>query len=294
MKTLLLTLLAAVAVTAQAATVTGAGATFPAPVYAKWAEGYQKATGNQINYQSIGSGGGIKQINNKTVMFGASDVAVSQEDLNKNGQIQFPMVKGGVVAVVNIPGVENNSLNLTSKQLADIFQGKIKNWREIDSRLPDLAVTIAARADSSGTTAVFTEYLASVSPEFKNTIGVGKSVKWQGTVVNGKGNAGVAAMVSQVKGTIGYVEYAFAKQNNLPVTKVNGVAASLDTFKSDQWPITAETFIIVYPTAETREAIKFFEWAYGQDQIALDIDYVPLSSATKAATRALWKKHGLQ
>lgn len=292
MKTLLLTLLAAFAVTAQAATVTGAGATFPAPVYSKWAAEYNKATGVQINYAAIGSGGGIKQINGKTVQFGASDEAVKQADLDKNGQIQFPTVMGGVVAVVNVPGVKTNELNLTSKQLADIFDGRIATWKQLDSKLPDTPITRITRADSSGTTSVFTHYLA------KNgfTAAPGKTVKWAGNnIAQGKGNAGVAAMVQQVSGSIGYVEYAYTKQNSLVTTKLDGVEASFDNFKSGKYTLTAETYIIVYPNDTAKEAIKFFDWAFSNgDTSAKDLDYVPLSSATKEAIRALWKKHGLQ
>lgn len=273
---------------AFAETVTGAGATFPAPIYSKWAAEYNKATGIQINYAAIGSGGGIKQINGKTVQFGASDEAVKQADLDKNGQIMFPTVMGGVVAVVNIPGVKTNDINLTSKQIADIYDERITNWKQIDSKLPDLAITRVARADSSGTTSVFTHYLA------KNgfTTAPGKTVKWIGkNIIQGKGNAGVAAMVMQVSGSIGYVEYAYTKQNSLKVTKLDGVEASFDNFKSGKYKLTAETYIIVYPDSSSKDAIKFFDWCYTNgDDMAKNLDYVPLSDEKKAAVRALWAK----
>ena len=284
MKKVLLTLLAAFAVTAQAGTITGAGATFPAPVYSKWAEEYKKVTGTQLNYQAIGSGGGIKQIDAKTVDFGATDDPRKAVDLEANKQVQFATVKGGVVAVVNLDGVTKNSLNLTSKQLADIFAGKYKTWKEVDAKLPAINITRVVRADSSGTTAVFTGYLASKSAEFKDTIGVGKSVKWgDGSVVSGKGNAGVAAMVAQVKGTIGYVEYAFAKQGNLVTTQLNGVSGGLENFANGKYELTAATYIIFYKEGAKKEAIKFWEWALANgDKLAQDLDYVPLTAKEKA------------
>jgi len=287
MKSIIAALAALFTLTSHAATI-GAGASFPAPVYFKWAAEYEKQTGKQINYQSIGSSGGIKQINSKTVDFGASDVAVKKEDLEKNGQVQFPTVMGGVVIVVNLPGVEKNQLNLTTDQVARLFSGDVKNWKEVDSSLPDMPVTIAHRSDGSGTTAIFTTYLADNSKEFK--LKPGKAVKWLGNAVGGKGNAGVAAMVQQVKGTIGYVEYAYAKQNDLTTTTLNGIAPSADTFKSGDWVITAQTFIIVYPDGKNTKAVyEFFEWCYNNDQIAEELDYVPLSDKTKNESRKLWK-----
>lgn len=289
MKKTILTLLTAIAVTAQAGTITGAGASFPAPVYFKWAEEYKKETGNQINYQSIGSSGGIKQINANTVDFGASDVAVKDKDLNERGQVQFPTVMGGVVIVVNLPGVEKNKLNLTTDQVGKLFAGKVSNWKDLDSSLPDLPVTIVHRADGSGTTAIFTTYLEKNAKSFH--LKAGKSVKWEGNAVGGKGNAGVSAMVNQIKGAVGYVEYAYAKQNDLTTTKLDGVVPSADTFKSGEWSITAETFIIVYPDSKNiKEVYKFFEWCYNNDKIAEDLDYVPLSEKTKNESRKLWNK----
>jgi phosphate transport system substrate-binding protein len=291
MNKLLAAMFATIALTANAFTITGAGASFPYPVYAKWAEQYKAETGNIVNYQSIGSSGGIKQIDRKTVDFGASDVARSQEELDKHGQVQFPMVMGGVVVVVNLPGVESNQLNLTLTQVADIFSSKITNWKDVQAGLPDRPISIVHRSDGSGTTAIFTGYLSAESADFKAKIGEGKAVKWQGNIVGGKGNAGVAAMVGQIKGAIGYVEYAYAKQNGLTTTKINGVEPSAEAFKSGEWTLTASTFIIVYPNGEkTQDVYKFFEWCYNNDAIAESLDYVALSAKVKAETRALWKK----
>lgn len=289
MKKIILTLLASVAVTAQAGTITGAGATFPAPVYAKWAEEYKKSTGTQLNYQAIGSGGGIKQIDAKTVDFGATDDPRKQADLEAKNQVQFATVKGGVVAVINLDGVTKNSLNLSAKQLADIFQGKYKTWKEVDATLPAINITRVVRADSSGTTAVFTGYLASKSSEFKDTVGVGKTVKWgDGSVTAGKGNAGVAAMVQQVKGSIGYVEYAYAKQGNLVTTRLNDVAGGLENFANGKYELTAATYVIFYKEGANKEALKFWEWAITNgDKLAQDLDYVPLTKAEKEASRKI-------
>ena len=289
MNKLLATLLASLAFVASAETITGAGASFPYPVYAKWAEAYRAETGNTVNYQSIGSSGGIKQIDKKTVDFGASDVARKQEELDKMGQIQFPMVMGGVVVVVNLPGVKSNELNLTITQVADIFSGTITNWKDVAAGLPDMPIAITHRSDGSGTTAIFTGYLSAASADFKAKIGEGKAVKWQGNTVGGKGNAGVAAMVGQIKGAIGYVEYAYAKQNGLVTTRIDGVEPSAKTFKSGKWTLTASTYIIVYPNGEkTQDVYKFFEWCYNNDAIAESLDYVALSDKVKAETRAIW------
>ena len=291
MNKLIAALIATLSLTAFAGNITGAGASFPYPVYAKWAEAYKAETGNTVNYQSIGSSGGIKQIDRKTVDFGASDVARSQEELDKMGQVQFPMVMGGVVVVVNLPGVESNQLNLTLTQVADIFSGTITNWKDVQAGLPDRPIAIVHRSDGSGTTAIFTGYLSAESADFKSKIGEGKAVKWQGNIVGGKGNAGVAAMVGQIKGAIGYVEYAYAKQNGLTTTKINGVEPSAAAFKSGEWTLTASTFIIVYPNGEkTQDVYKFFDWCYNNDAIAESLDYVALSAKVKAETRALWKK----
>lgn len=284
MKKLLAAVVATIALGANAFTITGAGASFPYPVYAKWAEAYRAETGNIVNYQSIGSSGGIKQINKKTVDFGASDVAVKDKDLKKYGQIQFPMVMGGVVLVVNLDGVKNNQINLTVNQVADIFEGKITNWKQLGQGLPDMLITVAVRADGSGTTGVFTQHLANASESFKKNVRVGKKVRFGGNTVGGKGNAGVAAMVAKVKGSIGYVEYAYAKQNGLTTTLLNGVAPSAEAFKSGDWVFTAETFLIVYPDgANTKNVAEFVAWAYRNDKYAEELDYVPLSDAKKAA-----------
>jgi phosphate transport system substrate-binding protein len=271
-------------ITASAATITGAGATFPAPVYAKWAEEYKKATGTQLNYQAIGSGGGIKQIDARTVNFGATDDPRKAEELTAQKQVQLATVKGGVVAVVNLEGVTKNSLNLSAQQMADIFAGKYKTWKEVDAKLPSTTITRVVRADSSGTTAVFTGYLAGKSANFKSTIGAGKSVKWgEGQVAAGKGNSGVAAMVKQIKGSIGYVEYAYAKQGDLVTTKLNGVAGGLENFVNGRYELTAATYVIFYQQGSNPEAIKFFEWALANgDRIAQDLDYVPLTKTEKA------------
>lgn len=277
----------AVTAVAQAGTITGAGATFPAPVYAKWAEAYKAQTGTQLNYQAIGSGGGIKQIDNKTVDFGATDDPRKAEELVAQKQVQFATVKGGVVAVVNLDGASKNSLNLSAQQMADIFQGKYKTWREVDAKLPATPITRVVRADSSGTTAVFTDYLASKSADFKNKIGAGKSVKWgEEQVAAGKGNAGVAAMVKQIKGSIGYVEYAFAKQGDLVTTKLNGVEGGLENFANGKYELTAPTYVIFYQAGANKEAVKFWEWAIANgDKVAQELDYVPLTRAEKAASQ---------
>jgi len=285
MKQLLAAVVATIALTANAFTITGAGASFPYPVYAKWAEAFKAETGNTVNYQSIGSSGGIKQIDAKTVDFGASDVARSQEDLDKMGQVQFPMVMGGVVLVVNLPGVSNNQINLSLDQVADVFRGKITNWKDLGQGLPDAPITLAVRADGSGTTGVFTQHLADHSTAFKSDIGIGKQVNWPDNKVGGKGNAGVAATVKQIKGTIGYVEYAYAKQNGLVTTQINGVKPSAEAFKNGDWILTADTFLIVYPNGEnTKHVAEFVAWCYNNDAMAEALDYVPLSDAKKAAS----------
>jgi len=291
MKKIIMALMATIALSANAFTITGAGASFPYPVYAKWAAEFQRKTGNTVNYQSIGSSGGIKQIDRKTVDFGASDVARPQEELDKMGQIQFPMVMGGVVLVVNLEGVTNNQIDLTITQVADIFLGKITNWKELGQGLPDMPITLAVRSDGSGTTGVFTQHLSNAAAEFKQDIGVGKAVKWKSNYVGGKGNAGVAATVKQVKGTIGYVEYAYAKQNSLTTTRVNGVESSADAFKSGKWILTADTFLIVYPDgANTKHVAEFVKYCYENDAMADALDYVPLSAEKKAATLKLLAK----
>lgn len=321
-------LLAAVSITAQAQTVSGAGATFPAPVYSKWAAEYNRETNIKINYQAVGSGAGIKQIGAKTVDFGATDDPLNEEDVRQNGYYQFPVVIGGVVPVVNLKGVEPGKLVLDGKTLANIYAGKITNWSDPAIKklnptlaLPDLTITVVVRADASGTTAVFTDYLSQVSPEFKKEIGSAKQISWKGgNYAAGKGNAGVAAFTQQLQGTIGYVEYAYVKQAKMTYVamldkkgksvhpddttfaqaaqsadwRVPGMAVNLNN--KDGWPITAATFVIVYKGSErSLPVIKFFDWAFSKgNQMALDLDYVPLPEKVQAQIRADWAKLALK
>ncbi len=311
---------------ANAGQITGAGATFPAPMYAKWAEAYKAQTGTALNYQGIGSGGGIKQIIAKTVDFGASDDPVPAADLEKNGLAQFPAVIGGVVPVVNVQGVASGQLKLNNDVLSDIFRGKVTKWNDsaIASvnpglKLPDTAITLVYRSDSSGTTAVFTDFLSQVSPPFKGVVGSGKTVNWP-SGVGGKGNAGVAANVTKIDGAVGYVEYAYAKQNKMTyVSLINrdgkAVKPSAESFVAaaakanwtgtpnfavnlnnqpgaNSWPITAATFILMHKKAEkpeqSAETLKFFNWALTKGQkMATELDYVPLpDNAVKAIVKS--------
>lgn len=275
-----------------AAEITGAGATFPFPVYAKWADAYKKETGIQINYQSIGSGAGIKQIQAKTVTFGASDMPLSQEDLDKSGLFQFPTVIGGNVLAVNIEGIKSGELNLDNTTLANIYLGKIKKWNDPaiarlnpDIKLPNTTIAVIRRSDGSGTTYIFTKYLSSVSEDWNKNVGAGVAVEWP-VGVGAKGNDGVAGNVAQTKNSIGYVEYAFAKQNKLAITKLNGIMPSKQSFQTNEWPITAPTYIIMYKNPQNVEnqkvAMGFFKWAFEKgDGIADELDYVPLSSEEK-------------
>jgi phosphate transport system substrate-binding protein len=318
---------ASAATSASAADISGAGATFPFPVYAKWAEAYYKETGNRMNYQSIGSSGGIRQIRARTVDFGATDAPLKAEDLQKGGFVQFPTVMGGVVPVFNVQGVNAGQLKLTGETLADIYAGRITKWNDAKIaqlnegvKLPDSTITPIYRSDGSGTTSVFTTYLSNVSDPWKSGPGMGTSVQWpigQG----GKGNEGVAALVKQVPNSIGYVEYAYAKQNNIPFAQLrnkNGkfVSPEAATFQAaaadadwnaapgygialtnqpgDQaWPITAPTFILVPKNPEkpeqVAEALKFFDWAFKNgDQMAVQLDYVPLPQNVKDMVRKTW------
>jgi phosphate transport system substrate-binding protein len=320
---------ASLATPAAAADITGAGATFPFPVYAKWAEAYKKETGNGLNYQSIGSGGGIKQIQAKTVDFGATDAPMKGEDLEKLGLLQFPTVMGGVVPVVNIAGINAGQLKLTGEVLADIFQGKIAKWSDAriaklneGVKLPDAVITPVYRSDSSGTTNVFTTYLSQVSAAWKADLGANTTISWpigQG----GKGNEGIAATVKQVPNSIGYVEYAYAKQNSISYallqnkagkypapadkafqaaaanadwTAVPGFGISLTNQAGDEaWPITSPTFILVYKAPEkpeqTAEVLKFFNWAFTKgDKLASDLDYVPLPDNVVKLVETTWAK----
>ncbi|MFZ2159716.1 MAG: phosphate ABC transporter substrate-binding protein PstS [Bradyrhizobium sp.] len=314
--------------TAQAGDITGAGATFPYPIYAKWADAYKKATGVGMNYQSIGSGGGIKQITAKTVDFGASDMPMKPEDLRKNGLMQFPAVMGGVVPVYNIKGVAAGAITLTGAQLADIYLGRIKKWNEpaiaASSKgvsLPDQAISVVHRSDGSGTTFIFANYLSKVSPEWKSAVGEGTSVKWP-VGVGGKGNEGVANYVGRIDGAIGYVEYAYAKQNKLAAAKMvnregTAVTPNDDSFKAaaagadwakapgmallltDQpgklsWPMTGATFILMHMVQakpeNAKEVLKFFEWSFKNgDKMASELDYVPMPDAVVNLIQANWK-----
>lgn len=309
-----------------AASLTGAGATFPAPVYAKWADSYQKETGNKINYQGIGSSGGVKQIIANTVDFGASDAPLADEKLAADGLFQFPTVIGGVVLAVNIPGIKSGELTLDGKTLGDIYLGNIKKWNDPalvklnpGVKLPDQNIAVVRRADGSGTSFVFTSYLAKVSAQWKEKIGAGSTVNWP-TGLGGKGNDGIAAFVQRLPGSIGYVEYAYAKQNNLAYTKLisadgkavsptenafSAAAKGVDWSKSfaqdltnqpgdDAWPITSTTFILIHKEQKKpeqgAEVLKFFDWAYksGGEQ-ANALDYATLPNEVVEQVRAAWK-----
>jgi phosphate transport system substrate-binding protein len=323
-------LLAAVAISATAQEITGAGATLPAPLYAKWASEYNKATNIRINYQSVGSGAGIKQIESKTVTFGASDMPLTDEKLQASGLFQFPTVIGGVVPVINVKGIEPGQLRLTGSVMADIFLGKITRWDDAAIRalnpsltLPDQAITVVRRADGSGTTFIWTNYLSKVSREFKETIGEGTAVSWK-VGAGGKGNEGVSAMVRQLPGALGYVEYAYVKQTKMNWVNVQNaagtwVAPTEDAFKAaaanadwnktyfqiltnqagkEAWPISGATFILVHVkpdnAAASKTALTFFDWAFNTgDKAADDLDYVALPAAVKAKIRADWKQLGL-
>ena len=314
---------------AAAAQITGAGATFSAPIYAKWAEAYKAASGMSLNYQAIGSGGGVKQILAKTVDFGASDDPMSADDLAKHGLLQFPAVIGGVVPVVNLQGVKPGEMKLNGTVLADIYRGQIKVWNDPaivqlnpGVKLPASAITLVYRSDSSGTTFAFTDYLAQVSPAFKASPGFGKTVNWPAGV-GGRGNAGVAANVTKIDGAIGYVEYAYAKQNKMihaamvnrdgrtvqPDDTTFAAAAARADWKSvpgfgvnlnnqsgaEAWPITSASFIMMYRAASdpkrSSEALKFFRWALENGQkLAVDLDYVPLPADVVKLVKASWNE----
>ncbi len=320
-------LAAASAGTAMAADISGAGATFPYPIYAKWADAYKKATGNGLNYQSIGSGGGIKQIMNKTVTFGASDMPLKSAELNKAGLIQFPTVMGGDVPVVNLDGVKSGDLRLDGDTLAKIFLGEITKWDDPaiaklnpNAKLPSQAIAVVHRSDGSGTTFIFTDYLSKVSAKWKSDVGANTSVEWP-VGIGAKGNEGVANNVAQTKGSIGYVEYAYAKQNNLTfVNMINkdvktlapnavsfqAAAANAQWEQSDgfyviltdqpgapTWPIAGATFILIHKQppdpAAAAEALKFFAWAYTNGgQMAEALDYVPMPAPVVVAIKKMW------
>jgi len=318
---------AAAFVPAKAADISGAGATFPYPVYAKWADEYKKVTGNGLNYQSIGSGGGIKQIKAKTVTFGASDAPLPGKELDEAGLAQFPMVMGGIVPVVNLDGVKPGELTIDGPTLAKIFLGDIKTWddpaiKKLNPgvKLPSQAIAIVHRSDGSGTTFNFAYYLADVSPDWKSKVGVNTSVQWP-SGIGAKGNEGVANNVGNTKGSIGYVEYAYAKQNKLTFTKMinkagKTVAPTSEAFQAaaanadwksqpgygvilanqsgdSSWPMTAATWILVYKqpsdTAATGEALKFFAWAYKNgSKAAEDLDYVPMPANVVKEVEKTW------
>lgn len=275
-----------------AAEVTGAGATFPYPVYAKWADAWNKATGHRINYQSIGSGAGIKQIIARTVTFGASDMPLSQEILDRENLFQFPTVIGGNVLVFNIDGIKTHELKLNDELVAAIYLGKIKTWNDPaivklnpNLKLPNAAINVVRRSDGSGTTFIFTRYLSRVSEEWNKRVGTGTAVEWP-VGVGARGNEGVAANVRQTRNSIGYVEYAYAKQNNISYSTLNGVLPGLRTFQSNEWPIAAPTFIIMPKkpnnTQDQRLALEFFLWSFRNgDTMAEELDYVPLSTEEK-------------
>ena len=329
MNKLLAILLAAITVTAHA-DITGAGATFPYPIYAKWAEAYKKETGIGLNYQSIGSSGGIKQINAKTVTFGATDAPVPGAELDKNGQVQFPAIIGGTVPIVNLDGFQPGELRITGSVLAEVFMGDITRWNDAKlaalnpgKKLPDQPITVVHRADGSGTTFNFTDYLTTVSPEWSKRVGRNAAVKWPAaSSIGGKGNEGVAANVNRAKGSIGYVEYAYVKKNKLIFLQLqnkNGkfvgpddatfaaAAAGADWFsvpgmglsivdqKGDTtWPISTASFIIMYKDPVDKKAsaevLKFFDWAFRNGKKdAADLDYVSLpDSLTKQIRERVW------
>jgi len=312
--------------TALAADITGAGATFPYPMYAKWAEAYKAATGVGLNYQSIGSSGGIRQIRAKTVAFGASDAPVKGEELDRDGMVQFPAIIGGTVPVFNIEGIKPGELRVTGPVLADMFLGNITKWNDPKlaalnpgKNLPDLAITIVHRADGSGTTYNWTDYLSAVSKDWADKVGKGAAVKWPAaSSVGGKGNEGVAANVTRVKGALGYVEYAYVKKNNIPFLQLQnadgkyvspddltfsaaaagadwnsmpGMGISMVNAKgATSWPVTTASFILMYKEpankAESAEVLKFFDWAFKNGkQMAADLDYVPLPDAVTSQIR---------
>jgi phosphate transport system substrate-binding protein len=314
-------------ISALAADITGAGATFPYPIYAKWADAYKKETGIGLNYQSIGSGGGIKQIEANTVTFGASDMPLQPDDLNKNGLVQFPTVMGGIVPVVNLDGINANDLTIDGPTLSKIFLGEVKTWDDPaikklnpTAKLPSQAIAVVHRADGSGTTFIFTNYLSKVSPEWKDKVGNAVSVEWP-VGIGAKGNEGVANGVAQTKGAIGYVESAYAKQNKLTTTKMvnhegktvepapaafQAAAGNADwdhapgfyLLLTDQsgaasWPIAGATFILfhkqVTDAAAAAEALKFFAWAYAKGgQMASELDYIPMPASVVTAIHKLW------
>jgi len=324
-----LTTLAGMATAVFAADISGAGATFPFPIYSKWAAAYKAQTGTGLNYQSIGSGGGISQIEAKTVTFGASDMPMSPADLEKNGLVMFPTVVGSEVLVYNLPGIASNTIVLDGPTLANIYLGKIKAWNDPAIKklnpsinLPGTAIAVVHRSDGSGTTFIFANYLSKVSKEWSDKVGAGVSVDWP-VGIGAKGNEGVAGNVAQTAGAIGYVEYAYAQQNKLAYTKMmnkagqtvspnmesfQAAAASADWDHADHfymiltdqpgaktWPIENPTFILIPKNppngAAATEALKFFKWAYANgDKMAVDLDYIPLPDSVVQKIEASWKQ----
>jgi phosphate transport system substrate-binding protein len=310
---------------AQAQDVTGAGATFPAPLYAKWADAYNKATGVKINYQSVGSGAGLRQIRGKTVDFGASDMPLTDADLAKDGLMQFPTVIGGVVPVINVKGITPGQLKLTGAVLGDIYLGKVTKWNDpsiaalnAGVALPDAAIAVVRRADGSGTTFIFTNYLSKVNAEWKSKVGENTAVNWP-TGAGGKGNEGVAAFVQRLPNSIGYVEYSYAKSNKMSHVQIRNAAGNYVnpddvTFQAaaagaawektffqilteqpgkDAWPITGATFIMMHKAqdkpAQAAGSLKFFEWAFANgDKMATELEYVPLPASVKDLVRKSW------
>lgn len=310
---------------ALAQDVTGAGATFPAPLYAKWADAYNKAVGARINYQSVGSGAGLRQIRGKTVDFGASDMPLSDADLAKDGLMQFPTVIGGVVPVLNVKGIAAGQVKMTGQVLGDIYLGKVTKWNDPALTalnpgvpLPDAAIAVVRRADGSGTTFIFTNYLSKVNADWKSKVGEGTAVNWP-TGAGGKGNEGVAAFVQRLPNSLGYVEYSYAKSNKMSNvlmrnqagsfvapddTAFKSAAAGADWAKSfyqiltdqpgkDSWPITGATFIMMHKAQDKpvqgSNALKFFDWAYTNgDQMATDLEYVPVPDVVKTLARRSW------
>ena len=332
MKKYLVLLAVMLSATAGAADLTGAGATFPYPIYSKWAEAYKAATGIGLNYQSIGSGGGIKQIKAKTVDFGASDMPLKMEDLEKEDLVQFPVIIGGVVPVVNVEGIVPGQLKFTAEVIANIYLGRITKWNDAaivalnpDAKLPVQAITVVHRSDGSGTTFLFTNWLSKTVPDWKSTVGDGTAVKWPAGI-GGKGNEGVAAMVMQARGSIGYVEYAYAKKNKLAHaqlknqsgkwvlpddetfkaaadgaewTGTNGMATILTDQKAQNaWPITGASFIIMHKKQQDplvgRAVLKFFSWSFNNGAaMATELDYVPLPKSVQDKVRVEWTKFNL-
>jgi phosphate transport system substrate-binding protein len=329
MKTLLAAgvIAAAIAYPAIAIDISGAGATFPYPIYAKWADAYKKETGSGLNYQSIGSGGGIKQITAKTVTFGASDMPLKPEELSKGGLVQFPTVIGGDIPVVNLQDIKSGYLKLDGPALAKIFLGEIKTWNDPaiqklnpSAKLPSQAIVVVHRSDGSGTTFIWTDYLSKVSADWKSKVGANTAVEWP-VGIGAKGNEGVANNVANTKGAIGYVEYAYAKQNNMTtVNMINkdgkAVAPSAKAFQAaaanadwektegfyviltdqsgpESWPIAGATFILIHKqpqdAAAAGEALKFFSWAYAKGaKMAEDLDYVPMPTKVVGAIQKVW------